>query len=84
MDDVSFAARRTAWHPAGRGPALMIDAEFLCAFCGQANTTTVDPSAGRHQSYVEDCQACCRPNVLNIEVDPDEPDTAFIEATPES
>ncbi len=23
-------------------------------------------SAGRRQSYVEDCQICCKPNVLNI------------------
>ena len=26
----------------------------------------MDESAGRNQSYVEDCQICCRPNVLQI------------------
>lgn len=46
----------------------MIDAEFLCAYCGDTNWTTVDYSAGRHQSYVEDCQTCCRPNLLHVEV----------------
>jgi hypothetical protein len=24
---------------------------------------------GRHQTYVEDCQVCCKPNVLRIEYD---------------
>jgi hypothetical protein len=32
--------------------------------------TTVDKSAGRTQSYVEDCQICCKPNVLHIDRDP--------------
>lgn len=31
--------------------------------------TAVDESAGRRQSYVEDCQVCCKPNVLRIEYD---------------
>jgi len=31
--------------------------------------TTVDESAGRRQSYVEDCQTCCKPNVLQVEYD---------------
>jgi len=42
---------------------------FQCAFCGEWNVTTVDESAGRRQSYVEDCQVCCKPNVLHIEYD---------------
>lgn len=32
----------------------------------------VDESAGRRQSYVEDCQICCKPNLLHIEYDPAE------------
>jgi Cysteine-rich CPXCG len=31
-----------------------------------ANGTFVDVPAGMQQSYVEDCQVCCRPNVLHI------------------
>ena len=42
---------------------------FQCAGCGEWNTTTVDDSAGRTQSYVEDCQVCCKPNLLHIEYD---------------
>jgi hypothetical protein len=44
-------------------------AEFSCAFCGEINTTFVDFSGGISQSYVEDCQVCCRPNVLFIQID---------------
>jgi hypothetical protein len=43
---------------------------FQCAGCGEWNATSVDDSAGRTQSYVEDCQVCCKPNLLRIEYDP--------------
>ena len=39
---------------------------FQCAGCGERNETTVDETAGSKQSYVEDCQVCCQPNVLRI------------------
>jgi Cysteine-rich CPXCG len=39
---------------------------FQCAGCGEWNETVVDASAGAIQSYVEDCQVCCKPNVLRI------------------
>ena len=31
--------------------------------------TGVDETAGSRQSYVEDCQVCCKPNVLRVEYD---------------
>jgi len=45
--------------------------EFSCAFCGEMNPTFVDISGGSQQSYVEDCQVCCNPNILYISVDED-------------
>ena len=51
---------------------IEVEARFQCAGCGEWNQTTVDESAGRRQSYIEDCQVCCRPNVLRIEHDADE------------
>ena len=48
---------------------MQTTAEYFCAFCGEPNTTFVDISAGMHQSYLEDCQVCCRPNILSIRVD---------------
>jgi hypothetical protein len=47
----------------------LMEAGFQCAGCGEWNSTTLDESAGRRQSYVEDCQICCRPNVLRVEYD---------------
>jgi cysteine-rich CPXCG protein len=48
-----------------------MDTGFQCAGCGQWNETRVDESAGRIQRYVEDCQICCKPNVLKISWDPE-------------
>ena len=55
---------------------------FQCAGCGEWNQTTVDESAGRNQSYVEDCQVCCKPNILNVRFDAGEQEfviTALLE-----
>ena len=39
---------------------------FTCDYCGSENHTFIDPSQGSSQTYVEDCQTCCRPNVLRV------------------
>lgn len=44
-------------------------AGFQCAGCGEWNHTTVDETVGRNQNYVEDCQICCKPNVLQVQWD---------------
>jgi len=44
-----------------------VEAGFQCAGCGEWNLTAVDESAGRRQNYVEDCQVCCKPNLLHVE-----------------
>jgi len=46
-----------------------MESGFQCAGCGEWNVTSVDASAGRNQSYVEDCQVCCKPNVLHVQFD---------------
>jgi hypothetical protein len=46
-----------------------MESGFQCAGCGEWNTTTVDDSAGRVQSYIEDCQVCCKPNLLRVDYD---------------
>jgi hypothetical protein len=38
-----------------------------CPYCGEPFDTLVDLSAGS-TSYIEDCQICCRPIELGIEV----------------
>ncbi|HKZ72609.1 MAG TPA: CPXCG motif-containing cysteine-rich protein [Steroidobacteraceae bacterium] len=40
---------------------------FQCPWCGERLESRIDVSAGEH-SYVEDCQVCCRPMELAVEV----------------
>lgn len=42
---------------------------FQCAGCGEWNETVIDESAGGMQTYVEDCQVCCKPNLLQARYD---------------
>jgi transcription elongation factor Elf1 len=37
------------------------EATVECPYCGEENVIAVDPGSGEEQSYVEDCQVCCRP-----------------------
>jgi hypothetical protein len=47
------------------------EACFHCAWCGDENSVSIDAEGGRTQRYVEDCQTCCRPNLLTITIDAD-------------
>jgi len=60
---------------------MLLAAEFFCSFCGEVVSIVVDPSQGREQRYVEDCQVCCRPNLLEVRLEPGGP---MVSATPES
>lgn len=51
---------------------MQTTAEYQCAYCGEESTTFIDISAGYDQSYVEDCQVCCRPNLFFVSVDRDD------------
>jgi hypothetical protein len=44
---------------------------YVCAVCGEEIETVVDESQGIEQTYIEDCQVCCRPNVLRVTIDPE-------------
>jgi hypothetical protein len=60
---------------------MLIPATFTCPHCWQVNETSVDPSGGAVQTYVEDCPVCCRPLVLRVRVAGGK---ASVEAEPES
>ncbi|MCX7717872.1 MAG: CPXCG motif-containing cysteine-rich protein [Candidatus Sumerlaeaceae bacterium] len=62
---------------------MLTGGTYLCAYCGERNEVEVDVSAGRHQRYTEDCQICCRPNLLIVEVAPDA-ESVVIEAEREN
>ena len=43
-----------------------------CPYCGEAQVVSVEPEAHGHR-YVEDCQVCCRPIVMEVEHGPQGP-----------
>lgn len=44
--------------------------KIQCPYCGETIKVLIDCSIS-HQSYIEDCQVCCRPINLDISADPD-------------
>lgn len=44
--------------------------QLYCPYCGEPIDIWIDLSGGS-QSYIEDCQVCCRPIQLVISVDSD-------------
>ena len=40
---------------------------IYCPYCGESIEVQVDTSAG-DQAYIEDCQVCCRPIELSLQV----------------
>ena len=43
---------------------------FNCPHCGEQISMVLDPSI-RHQTYVEDCEVCCRPIEITYTVEDD-------------
>jgi hypothetical protein len=46
-------------------------AAYICDCCGEEIVVPIDLSAGRLQTYVEDCPVCCRPQVIHVQIDED-------------
>ena len=46
------------------------ETNISCPYCGESISVLVDDSLPE-QSYIEDCQVCCRPIVMDVVVDPD-------------
>jgi predicted RNA-binding Zn-ribbon protein involved in translation (DUF1610 family) len=59
-----------AYEP-GSAPAAGIRPEefvaFQCPWCGERLETRIDVSGAEH-AFVEDCQVCCRPMELTLEL----------------
>ncbi len=46
----------------------IIEHDIGCPYCGESITILVDDSLP-DQQYIEDCQVCCRPIIMNVTVD---------------
>jgi len=46
----------------------VVEQSLGCPYCGESIGLLIDLSVPQ-QNYVEDCQVCCRPIVVNVGVD---------------
>ena len=43
------------------------DYPFACPHCGVDLNARLDPSGGRKQRFIQDCEVCCRPIQIVVE-----------------
>ncbi len=79
LEEGNGGVKRRRPHPAVSASS----STYTCPSCFESVDTFPDPGGGAHQSYVEDCSVCCRPNVLDATWD-EELDAYVIHATRES
>ena len=46
---------------------LLEEQQLSCPYCGECITVLIDCSLAE-QSYIEDCQVCCQPIVLDVTI----------------
>jgi DNA replicative helicase MCM subunit Mcm2 (Cdc46/Mcm family) len=56
------------------------EVSYVCDACGEEIVIPVDTSGGEEQSFVEDCPVCCRPNVVQVQIESDGNVRAWAEA----
>jgi len=49
---------------------MLDECDIACPYCGETIGLLLDASAGS-QRYIEDCQVCCRPITVVLDVDGD-------------
>jgi len=49
--------------------SLESDEEFNCPYCGAVVSIRIDETAGQRQNFVTDCEVCCRPMELEVDID---------------
>ena len=47
------------------------DYEFNCPYCMAPGSLRIDNTGGSRQSFVIDCEVCCRPIEMEIEIEAD-------------
>jgi hypothetical protein len=45
----------------------MLEYKVSCPYCGEQLSILIDGSVGQ-QEYIEDCQVCCRPMTIRVEL----------------
>ena len=47
------------------------DHAYSCPYCSAALSLRIDNTAGSRQQFVIDCENCCRPIEIELDVEPD-------------
>ena len=42
------------------------DYPFSCPYCGEELSVRLDASGGRKQSFIQDCEVCCKPIQITV------------------
>lgn len=42
---------------------------FNCPYCGSSMVVKIDLTGGQKQKFVYDCEVCCRPIAVTVEID---------------
>ena len=45
------------------------DYEYSCPYCGETLSLRVDLSGGKRQSFVLDCEVCCKPIQIRLMIE---------------
>jgi len=56
---------------------MLTPVDIGCPYCGERIEILLDASAGE-QSYIEDCQVCCRPITVHVSIDDDGEPQAWV------
>jgi hypothetical protein len=49
-----------------------VELETTCPYCGEPITLVIDEGGGASQTYIEDCEVCCRPMEVAVTGDEDD------------
>ena len=44
------------------------DYPFSCPHCGEELSVRLEPNGGRKQRFIQDCEVCCRPIQIAVEL----------------
>ena len=47
------------------------DYEYNCPYCATALSLRIDHTGGSRQTFIIDCENCCRPIEIELDVEPD-------------
>ena len=70
VDGMDLDMLRSHDAPDGELGAELNDTAWVsCPYCGEASELLVDLAGGSVQEYVQDCEVCCHPWLMRVQLD---------------